>query len=161
MPVNPLLLIDIDGVLNVYDVGSCPPGYAEFWVFPEDDEPLRLAVVHGQWLRELSGAFDLVWVSAWGFEAHDRLGPILDLDEFPYVPMPSIPFPPRDKVPAVAAYVGERPTAWIDDIVVPEAIEWAEARSAPTLLIQTDHRLGLQRSHVDQLLAWGASARSH
>jgi len=71
--------------------------------------------------------------------------------------MPPIPFPPRDKVPAVAAYVGDRPAAWIDDIVVPEANAWAESRAAPTLLVQTDHRLGLQRAHVDQLVEWAVA----
>ena len=155
---RPLLLIDIDGVLNVYGVSSCPDGYAEHLLFPEDDEPTRLAAAHGPWLRELAVEFDLVWASGWGFEAHARLGPILGVDEFPFVPMPAIPFAPRDKIPAVAGYVGDRPVVWIDDLVVPEARDWAAARSAPTLLIETDHTCGLLREHVDEALSW---ARHH
>ena len=63
-----------------------------------------------------------------------------------------ISFPPADKVPAIVAYVGDRPTTWIDDIAVAEARVWARGRGAPTLLIEVDHRHGLQRQHVDQLL---------
>jgi hypothetical protein len=82
----------------------------------------------------------------------DSVGPILDLDEFPFVPMPTVPFPPHEKVPAIASYVGNRPAAWVDDVVVPEAVAWARAREAPTILIEVDHREGLQRAHVDQLI---------
>lgn len=152
-----MLLVDIDGVLNVYGVDSCPDGFTEYDLFPEDDEPTRLAPVHGRWLRELSDVFDLVWASGWGFQAHAHLGPILDLDEFPFVPMPAIPFAPREKVPAIASYVGTRPAAWIDDVIVPEAVAWARAREVPTILIEVDHREGLQRTHVDQLLTWATA----
>jgi len=154
MTLRPLLLVGIDGVLNVYGIDTCPPGYAEYIIFPDDAEPARLAVMHGQWLRELAGKFELAWASGWGFQAHRYLRPILDLDEFAFVPMPAIPFLPRDKVPAIAAYVGDRPAAWIDDVVLPEAIEWAESRTAPTLFVRTDPAVGLERSHVDQLLDW-------
>jgi hypothetical protein len=121
---------------------------------------MRLAVVHGRWLEELGTVFQLVWVSAWGFQAHAKLGGILSLTEFPYVPMPPIPFLPAEKVPAVAAYVRSRPVAWVDDVITPEAVAWAESRPAPTLLLQTDPRRGLERPHVDQLLTWGRSLDS-
>ena len=100
-----MLLVDIDGVLNVYGVESCPEGFTEYRLLPEDEEPTRLAISHGRWLPELSEAFDVVWALAWGFQAHELLGPILDVDEFPFVPMPAIPFPPQEKVPAIASYV--------------------------------------------------------
>jgi len=153
---RPILLVDIDGVLNVYGVEVAPEGYQDYDIFPEDDEPVRLSLVHGEWLRELSAVFDLVWGSAWGIVAHRHLGPILQLDPFPYVPMPPIPFPPADKVPAIDAYLGDRPAAWIDDLLGPEAIAWAESRTAPTLLVETDPTIGLLREHVDRLTAWAA-----
>lgn len=153
---RPTLLVDIDGFLNVYGVERCLEGYTEVMLFPEDDEPARLSATHGVWLHELAERFDLVWASAWGFEANEYLGHLLGLDDFPFLPMPAIPFPPSEKVPAVSAYVGGRPAAWLDDIVVAEATRWAEDRGAPTLLIAVDHRLGLRREHVDQLLAWAA-----
>jgi hypothetical protein len=157
---GPVLLVDIDGVLNVYEVDDCPEGYSEFELFPDDEEPCRLCVVHGEWLRELSRQFDIAWASAWGFDAHRVLGPILGLEEFPFVPMPALPFPPADKVPAIAAFVGERPAAWLDDVVTPEAHAWARGRQAPTLLIEVDHREGLQRRHVEELLIWRSQLAS-
>lgn len=151
-----MLLVDIDGVLNVYGVDECPEGFSEFCLFPEDDEPARLCEVHGKWLRELGEQFDLTWASAWGVDAHRLLGPILGLDPFPFVPMPDAPFAPALKVPAVDYFVGDRPAAWLDDIVTPEVQVWARGRAAATLLIEIDHRSGLQRRHVDDLLNWSA-----
>jgi hypothetical protein len=153
---RPVLLIDIDGVLNVYGTEDCPEGYSEVGLFADDDEPARLCAGHGEWLRELAEQFDLAWASAWGVDAHRLLGPILGLHEFPFVPMPAVPFPPADKVPAIESFVGNRPAAWLDDIVTPEAREWARGRMTPTLLIEVDHRTGLERRHVDGLLAWSA-----
>lgn len=153
---RPVLLIDIDGVLNVYGVEDCPEGYAEFELFPDDDEPARLCPTHGEWLRELGEQFDLAWASAWGCDAHRVIGPILGLNDFPFVPMPDSPFPPADKVPAIATFVGERPAAWLDDIMTPEAQAWARDRQASTILVEVDHRTGLERRHVNDLLAWRA-----
>jgi hypothetical protein len=45
---RPLLLVDIDGVLNPYAAITCPDGYTEYAVFPEDDQPMRLAASHGE-----------------------------------------------------------------------------------------------------------------
>ena len=154
MPDRPVLLVDIDGVLNVYGVNGCPPGYTEHELFPQDAEPARLCAAHGAWLRELAEHFDLAWASALGRDTHRLLGPILALDEFPAVPMPPVPFPPAEKVPAIAAYVGDRPAAWVDDVLGPEARAWAGGRTAPTLLLGIDHRIGLRRADVDELLRW-------
>lgn len=148
-----LLLVDIDGVLNPWGDPDCPTGFREH-VIDTDGEPVRLAPVHGEWLRELGASFDLVWASAWGFKAHRLLGPILDLEEFPYIPMPPSPFPAEAKVFAVAAYVKDRPAAWIDDLLTPQAFTWAASREAPTLLISADHTTGMTRQHVEQLLGW-------
>jgi hypothetical protein len=151
---RPILLVDIDGVLNPLSGEHCPDGFSEYHLFPADDEPVRLAAVHGKWLRELSVGFDLVWASAWGLQAHKLLGPILDLPEFPFVPMPQIPFPPAEKIPAVAAFIGDRRAAWIDDCLGDSARRWAASRKAPTLLVPIDPATGLTRQAVDQLLAW-------
>jgi hypothetical protein len=55
---SPLLLMDVDGVLNPYP--DCPAGYSEFAIFPEDEEPVRLCAIHGDWLRELGEHFTLI-----------------------------------------------------------------------------------------------------
>lgn len=150
-PARPLLFLDVDGVLNPFP--GCPPGYREHALFGEGSEPVRLAEAHGEWLRELAGWYDLVWATGWGAEAN-RLCPFLGLPELPVAELPPVPFEPRIKVPAVAAFAGDRPAAWVDDIITEEARAWAEARAAPTLLLQVEPSLGLTRSTVDALLSW-------
>lgn len=52
--LRPFLLVDIDGVLSVYDVEACPEGYEEFQLFADDPEPSLLCRAHAQWLAELA-----------------------------------------------------------------------------------------------------------
>ncbi len=130
---RPLLFLDVDGVLNPFP--DCPDGFTEYDFFPEDDEPVRLAAVHRHWLEELGAAFDIVWASGWGADANRVLSPFFGLAELPLVALPPIPFDPREKVPGVAAFAGDRAAAWVDDNITPEAREWARRREAPTLLV--------------------------
>jgi HAD domain in Swiss Army Knife RNA repair proteins len=154
----PLLLLDVDGVLNPYP--DCPPGFAEYALFAVDDEPVRLADVHGEWLHELAHRFRLVWATAWRSEANRILCPQFQLPELPVIAFPEVPFDPATKVPAIDAFVGDLPVAWIDDVVTPEARQWARHREEPTLLVEVDPAVALTRSAVDSLLAWAEDAGS-
>jgi hypothetical protein len=149
---RPLLFLDVDGVLNPYP--DCPPGFAEFELFPGDDEPVRLCAAHGDWLHELSAAFDLVWATAWGEAANRLLCPHFGLPELPSLSLQPPPFDPAAKLAAVAAYASDRPAAWVDDIVPTGALEWVERRSQPTLVLEVDPSVGLTRESVDELLSW-------
>ena len=54
-PVDrPLLLLDVDGVLNPYG-DECPAGFTEHVLFPEEIEPVRVCAGHGAWIAELAG----------------------------------------------------------------------------------------------------------
>jgi hypothetical protein len=152
--VKPLLLLDVDGVLNPYP--ETPAGYDEHDFFPEDDEPVRLAPVHGEWLRELVTSFEIVWATGWGEDANRFLCPHFGLETFPLLPLPPIPFDAAVKARAVRDFVGERPAAWIDDLITADDLAWAAARRAATLLVQVDHREGLTRAQVDRVLSWAA-----
>ena len=153
---KPLLLLDIDGVLNPWAAQVCPDGFQEHALFTSDDESIRVAAVHGPWIRELEAKFEVVWASAWGAESR-LLGELLGLPDYPVVVFPSTPFRPRDKVFAIADYVGDRPCAWVDDQHTNEGRKWAESRGVPTFLWSIDPAIGLAYGDVERLADWAAS----
>jgi hypothetical protein len=152
----PLLLLDVDGVLNPFAAPACPPGFVEHTLFP-DEEPVRVCAGHGDWLRELASHFTLVWATAWCEEANHRLAPLLGLKPLPVIPMPPLPFPLEGKLPTVSQFAGVHPLAWIDDALTPAAHAWAVSRAVPTLLVDANPAQGLTRLDVDKCLAWAGT----
>lgn len=154
---RPLLLLDVDGVLNPYG-GECPAGFTEHVLFPDEIEPVRVCVDHGEWIAELAGVYEVVWATAWGEEANRLLAPLLGVPRLPVVPFPQVPFSADLKVPAIDALAGDRPAAWIDDMLGPAAYDWAARRVAPTLLLPVDPLVGWNRQIVERALEWAVSA---
>ena len=151
---RPVLLVDVDGVLNPFGFDGTPKGFDAHHFFPEDDYPVYLSEEHGRWLRELSDHFEMVWATGWGGDANRLLAPFFGLPAWPTIPFPPIPFDPAEKVPAIDLFVGDRPCAWIEDNMTPEALDWAARRSSPALTIDVEPSVGLTREMVDQLLEW-------
>jgi hypothetical protein len=114
--IRPLLLIDVDGVLNPYvRPGAAPPdGYA---VHHLGGQRVVLSFQHGAWLHELAEQFDLAWVTAWEAEANSLIGPMIGAPP----DLPVIQFHERLvdgwiwKLPAVRRFAEDRPMAWLDD----------------------------------------------
>jgi hypothetical protein len=159
MVERPLLFVDIDGVLNPYE-GPCPEGFTEHWLFPDEDEPVRVGDQHGEWLHELAQLYELMWGSSWSEEDRRLLAAVLDLPDFlDAVNLPRGQFDPALKVPAIERLAGGRPLAWIDDLLTPEAWAWALSRAAPTLLVLIDPAVGLTHEHVLRLIDWAAEIR--
>jgi hypothetical protein len=139
----PLLLLDVDGVLLCGTRSVPVPHPAAAWV------------------AQLAEHFELVWATSLGERANERLGPALGLVE----PLPAVAFVSDEweqtrKLPDVQRFVGSRPCVWIDDQFGPDAAQWARTRRAPTLLLRTDPRRGLQRDHVDYALLFAAAVAS-
>jgi HAD domain in Swiss Army Knife RNA repair proteins len=151
----PLLLLDVDGVLNPFAAPTCPPGYTEQEFFPGED-PVRLSEAHGPWLQELATRYQIVWATGWGAEANRLLAPLLRLPDLPVIRFPPPPFSPDDKLPPIISYARHRPLVWIDDAIQPEAHAWAARRRVPTLLIDIDPAESLTRPIIEQCLQWAA-----
>lgn len=182
-----LLLLDVDGPLNPYAARQTarPPGYVTYRLTPGGGwytgrEARRrkgmrvwLHPGHGELLRTLAAetGLELVWATTWQHEANTLIGPAIGLD-----PLPVIEFPPADlepvgmayrwrrdggwKWPAVAAFAGEQPLAWLDDefndttFAAARATFDHERQGCPTLLCQVDPRGGLRTGHADRIRAW-------
>ncbi len=158
MAVRPLLLIDIDGVLNPYVRAGdeIPTGYDAHRLGGMN---VVLCKSHGGWLHELATRYDLVWASTWEADADALIGSAIGAPPG----IPHLTFAERDpqdwtwKLPAVTRLVGDRPVAWLDDDPGHGASEWAADRAAPTLLVRPDARIGWTRDELDQLVAFATA----
>ena len=154
-PERPILFVDVDGVISVFGFPMDEPPPGSFHTID--------GIVHciseraGDRLARLASAFDLVWATGWEEKANEYLPHLLNLDG----DLPVLSFDGRAvfgsahwKVDAIDAYAADRPAAWIDDFIDETCREWAERRSAPTLLIETDSATGITEADVEKLLAW-------
>jgi hypothetical protein len=154
----PLLLLDVDGVLNPYGWARVPAGFSPHHLFA-GEEPVLVNPEHGRWIDELAGVFEVVWATSWNEEANRLLAPLLGIQPLPAVAMPAAPFPPGAKVAIIDRFAGDRPAVWIDDLHTSEARSWADRRAAHTLLIPTDPAVGLTRAMVDRAVGWAGRLR--
>jgi hypothetical protein len=160
----PLLMVDIDGVLSLFggweraggrELASERPLEGSFHSI--DGMPHFLSSTAAAHLLDLSSLFDLVWASGWEERANEHLPHLLGLP-------PELPFLRFEravgranahwKLDAIDAYAGARPLAWVDDALNAACHEWAAARVAPTLLVQTDPQQGLTAREAAQLAEW-------
>jgi hypothetical protein len=155
---KPLLLVDVDGVISLW---GFPPDARPVGAYASvDGMPHFLSAEAGRHLQALAGAFDLVWCTGWEEKANEYLPGALGLQG----PLPYLSFdrhvpsgttmPGHWKLGAIEAHVGDRPAAWIDDAFNDACHEWAAARQAPTLLVETTPEEGLIQRHADLLTAW-------
>lgn len=161
----PLLLVDVDGVLNPLpeDPAAEPAGYTAHVLRPRGfGSGLRvwLNPAHGAALRALGGLVDLVWATSWEEQANTMIGPLIGLSEpLPFVEL-GTPWLAHDRIwkrDRVAAWAGDRPFAWLDDAFEAGDDRWAASRTAagsPTLLVHVAPRTGLLPEHLDRVRDW-------
>jgi hypothetical protein len=156
MQVKPLLFVDIDGVISLWNFRSDERPNGSF--HNVDGVMHFLSADAGIHLLALSERFDLVWCSGWEEKADDHLPHALALPRgLPFLSFDRNPGRGHGhwKLPAIDAYAGpRRPIAWIDDAHDAACRDWAARREGPTLLVATTPATGLTAAHAAQLQAW-------
>jgi hypothetical protein len=166
MSERPLLMVDVDGVISLFSdgwgagvTGATQPGSFH----SIEGMPHFLSATAATHLLALAEDFELVWASGWEERADEHLPHLLGLPQR----LPFLRFAravgranAHWKLDAIDAFAGARPLAWIDDALGPACEEWALAREAPTLLVQTDPRQGLTAVEAARLSDWARALAS-
>lgn len=165
-----LLLLDVDGPLNVYaaDPDGRQDGYTEHRL---EGFRVWLNPGHGPLLCEFATRHDveLAWATTWEDLANTSIGPVVGLPELPVVDLGwqrkvsgTITTTDHWKFDGVLDHAAGRPLAWLDDDfgLFPEGRAWFERErgDTPTLLHHVDPRVGLTPADLDAVAGWLATA---
>lgn len=162
---QPLLLVDIDGVISLFGFAQ-PPAGCVFQAI--EGIPHFLSTRAAAQLLALAERFELVWASGWEEKADEYLPHLLGLPRglsflsferamgaMGGVEGSGSPTRAHWKLDAIDAYAGsERPLAWIDDAFNDACVVWARARAGATLLVATAPAVGLTAREAARLMEW-------
>jgi hypothetical protein len=148
--------VDIDGVISLFGFGRQLPTEGSFHSI--DGIPHFLSSAAAEHLLGLVMMFDLVWASGWEEKANEHLPHLLGVPTLPHLSFERSVGRTNAhwKLDAIDSYAGARALAWIDDAFNDACHEWASAREAPTLLVQTSPASGLTQSETEILEGWAA-----
>jgi hypothetical protein len=152
---KPVLAVDVDGVIALFghDQQADPPAVH----FELIDGMMRcISLAAGNCLWRLSQHYELVWATGWEERANERLPELLGIPKLPHLSFDGAArFGSADwKLGPLDAYGRDRAIAWIDDSFDERCNAWAQARSAPTMLVPIDPCRGLEEAHAESLLVW-------
>jgi hypothetical protein len=165
---KPLLMVDIDGVISLFGfAGQAPwgphsgdskqPTTLDGSFHTVDGIPHFLSCTAASHLLALTANFDLVWASGWEEKAEEYLPRLLGLPAgLPFLRFERSPGRANAhwKLAAIEEHAGSRALAWIDDAFNDACHAWADARPAPTLLVQTAPERGLTSREAQLLTEW-------
>ncbi|MFB6885811.1 hypothetical protein ACFCY8_33825 [Streptomyces noursei] len=170
---KPLLLLDVDGVLNPLRVrpGQEPDGFRRHFMRPRawidqhphllesdvPDLPVWLHPDHGEELLDLP--YDLVWATTWENDANHFIGPAIGLPSLPVITWTAPHAYPADgtyfKTADIVRYAAGRPFAWVDDQLGQADRDYvARHHPGPALLYDTDDATGLDLDDFEALAQW-------
>lgn len=157
---RPKLLVDVDGVLNVF--GFNADGYEQPEGLLETTFIAQGVTIHipaGTSLRmsRLESLYDCIWCTTWEDKAPQLLGPHLGFgEEWPIIQF-GLTYKRNGtwKLPRVKEWIKEHlqpedKLAWIDDDLNPDAFFWMDSRPN-TLLVPTQYDMGMTDEHVERL----------
>jgi hypothetical protein len=152
---RPILAVDVDGVISLFGFDGQPPREAGRFHLV-DGMPHLISANAGHCLRRLGEHFELVWATGWEDRANDYMPHFLGLPELPVLHFgrDAVFGTAHWKLGPIGEYAAGRPLAWIDDSLDDECRAWATDREEPTLLVETESRIGIEEAHVETLIAW-------
>lgn len=168
--MKPLLLVDVDGVLNPNEAKPTqrPDGYDTYYKSYYDEYrgkqgKLRvwLNKEHGPMLTEWARfrGFELAWCTTWGAEANSWIAPKIGLTE----EWPVVHFYPSElrtqftwKFLGVERFAQDRDLVWLDDDfryfrAARDKFHLQRSRYANTTMWQIDPRVGLTKTDLDDI----------
>ncbi|NUR88305.1 MAG: hypothetical protein HOY71_29815 [Nonomuraea sp.] len=150
--MKPLLLVDVDGVLNPF--GRANPDYRRYECVIDDRRyVVHLNPRHGARLLELAlkTGSELVWATTWVGHANEWIGPRIGLPTLPVIEME-----PGNKTPYVADYVRGRPFVWFDDQVWVDDEDYLRGHQGvgDFLLVPVEPHRGLTSQHLQTAAEW-------
>jgi hypothetical protein len=157
MTIKPLLLIDIDGVLNILH----PPRHSYHWETRIGRYRIVIDKRYPEHFQKLEEHFEIVWASIWQADAAKDFAPVfgygehlsyLDFDN--HVAPRGVGGVGGYKFPVIKEMVEERQAIWVDDDGGHPVIqEWAANRNKtiPTKVIVPDSRYGMLPKHFKEI----------
>jgi hypothetical protein len=158
---RPLLLIDVDGVVCPYGDELADPAAAGIDRTSVGYLPVWLSRGIAGRMKLLGKSFQLVWCTSWEDQAAESLAPHLQLPAMPVIHFDEpVSEDGHWKWPAIDAFVGGHPFAWIDDELGRADFARAERRPIPTRLVRIEGSHGLEDSHVEELQDFAEAVRA-
>ncbi|WP_283133168.1 HAD domain-containing protein [Rhizohabitans arisaemae] len=157
---RPLVLLDVDGVLNPTSRTSLRLRRHECVV---DGQTYRVLLDrrHGAWLLALAGdtGAELVWATTWEHHANEHISPRLGLPPLPVVDVNRdgvSHYGEGHKTGPIAEYAGSRPFVWFDDAVGggDRTYLLSHEQVGDFLIVKIPPRTGLTRDHLTQARTW-------
>lgn len=148
-------MLDIDGVLQITN-DSRPPGYVAHPVYPW----ISYNPDHGNWLRQIHSQTDIYYISDWREQSHEQIGYHLDLPRLDWINtdkyLVGARSHPHCRALAITALFGDRPVVWLDDHIDKFAQATVDMRNsnAPTLIVETNSRIGLEHRQMQEVNSW-------
>jgi hypothetical protein len=163
---RPLLLVDIDGVLNAFDAHRLTEDHRRTVV---GGYLVTLDRRHPAWFDELAQYADICWATMWQAMAGPVFGRAAGLGtDWPYLDFDSAwtRSSRRRTGVGVGGYKwplieplgdSDRPLLWIDDDMTDDQLRWSRARNAagkPTMFVRPDPADGFTYDQYQQVLTF-------
>lgn len=159
MTDRPVVLLDVDGVLNAFPATLYPQGTEGFQDFrskPCNGYEICYSPQMGERLISLDA--DFVWLTTWEHRANEFIGPLFGWDAFPVLEGGEEWYRRgwwKTTVAEKFIRKNPRPFIWIDDDLASEAwnigIDWVRDQSAPFHTVSPLTVTGLLPSQLDEI----------